>query len=157
MIDNPPAIIHEVSPPKIPRVAAGLTLLVPLGVVAGAGAGLYPFTYWLAPAAALGLGSGHIYAGDPVRGVLIGAGAPVVILGSGAIFGGAAYSLNLFPNYDRNSMGIAASLIGVIAATAAYTGWASVDAYQTTERVNREASPSHDEAEPVRPRGPSAR
>lgn len=144
MLDSPPAIVQEVPPPKNPRVASGLTLLVPLGVVAGAGAGLYPFTYWLAPAAALGLGSGHIYAGDPLRGILIGAGAPVVILGSGAILGGATYNLNLFPNYDRNSMGLAASLIGVVTATALYSGWATVDAYQTTEHINREAKPPAD-------------
>ena len=74
----------------------------------------------------LGLGAGHLYAGDPLRGALVTMGSTAVGLGTFALLhrsggngGGGAYAVGMF------SVGLA-------------VGLAAADAYWTTEQKNRE-------------------
>lgn len=130
---------------KSPVLAAVLSLTSPLTmVVVGTGitgsdqVALKYAGAALAIASPLGFGAGQSYAGDPLRGVLVGLGAPLAIgasIGLGAIvpypqgsgmFGGFS---QLWPMMVLGG----ATFIG-------YTLWAAADAAGTAVRYNREAA-----------------
>jgi hypothetical protein len=82
-------------------------------------------------AAPLGVGAGHFYAGDVTRGAWVSLG------GVGAFLAGGAWGL-YGPNSDLYPRRVNNAVFGALTATAAYSLWASWDAYQTAERINQQ-------------------
>ena len=148
---SPPALATEIaqdaSEPagkKSPIVASLLSAGAPVGLV-GLGFALQrPEVLYVAP---LGLGAGQYYAGDPVRGALVGLGAPVAVAAGTLPFllpglierwsEGGSYRYSLPPSYYTLLFG---TMLGATISTLAYTGWAIGDAYNTVAEANQSRS-----------------
>jgi hypothetical protein len=116
----------EAPPAPEPWVAAGLSVAAPLGLLAVSMVSPYPELGFLVPAT---LGAGHVYAGDPFRGLLVsagGVGASVVGLGLGA------GTVALWPGTPAESL--SRVLWGGVLGTAVAIPVAAWDARRTAER-----------------------
>lgn len=115
-----------------PDVAAGLSLWVPLGVTVAILPLAGPLSMF---AGGLTAGAGHLYAGDPARGVMVSLGGVVVpALGIGL---GVGIGMGLAPSHSSlNSLGFIATagLVAGLASTIGYLLFASQDARHTAER-----------------------
>lgn len=116
-----------------PALAATLSAVTPLALFS-AGVALMkqpaPITYGGIGVVALspvGLGMGQCYAGEPLRGALVGLGGPVVALGLGVL--GDQYLAKPGGMRPSNEAALMYGL-GVLS----YGAWACWDAYQTAER-----------------------
>lgn len=149
--------------PKSPEIARGLTLAAPLGMflvgaplvsamTAASGVSysspansvIQTGFFIMIPAS---LATGYYYAGDPLRGTLVGLGGVAVTVGPLLAVG--AWSGN--NPYTGALIGLPLMLVGFLG----YTAWAASDVYQTTERLNREAEARARPRE-RRPAAPSA-
>ena len=138
---------------KDPWVAAGLSLGLPAlwaGLTYG-GIQLYgnsssPSLAWAGATTAyvlapVSVGAGQFYAGDPLRGTLVGLGAYAVgaaaILASG-VFGdtGHSYPPGVGPSTEQQALTVV-SLVGL---PLVYCLWSGYDAYQTAVRKDHEAT-----------------
>lgn len=114
-----------------PALAGTLSWVVPLGL-AVVTVPLGPFAL---VAGGIGTGAGHLYAGDPTRGILVGVGgvaAPLLGFGAGMGLGLGLAGLN----QSFNSLGAIAvtGIVTGLASTVGYLVFASRDAYRTAER-----------------------
>jgi hypothetical protein len=91
----------------------------------------------IATLAPMGFGAGHLYAGDYTRGALVSLAGPLVVTGTAMAFQAVHDAHN--PVMDLGSMDQRPYFRGWLLAVLAYGTWASWDAYQTAERVNRHA------------------
>lgn len=143
---SPPPPVLGLYQPN-PWVAGVLTASAPLVFAVGLGA--FPSTDLLgAPhllslgLAGLALGSGHAYAGDPLRGAQVAAGGlGIVGLGVGGIF----LASLVTPPSSGAQAGMGTLFLGLGLTTLAavgYSGWAAYDAHQTAERRNRAGAPT---------------
>lgn len=141
-----PAHAAETGPPasvkKDPRLAAGLAW----GITAAAFYSesfleLPPVRFGqlatIATLAPMGFGTGHLYAGDYTRGALVSLAGPLVVTGTAMAFQAVHDAHN--PVTDLGSMDQTPYFRGWLLAMLAYGTWASWDAYQTAERINRDA------------------
>ena len=111
-------MIHRLLPIALAALMlAGANMYVGMGVIA------------LSPA---GFGVGQAYAGDPLRGVLIGAAAPALALGLGVLGDQVLFTGRLEPRPNGPTM----LLVGL--SMLGYGMWASHDAAMTAERVRSE-------------------
>ena len=117
--------VTEPPPLRSPALAAGLAVVAPTALIFLSSQSTDFIVNFSVPV--LGLGAGHLYAGDPLRGALVTVGSTAVGLGTFALLhrsggngGGGAYAVGMF------SVGLA-------------VGLAAADAYWTTEQKNREA------------------
>ncbi|MBM3269896.1 MAG: hypothetical protein FJZ01_19865 [Candidatus Sericytochromatia bacterium] len=123
---------ERVAPRKDPATALALSALSPLALVAGTAAlssvlrpplSADPYTPLAALAAPLLLGTGYLYAGDPYRGALVGAGAYVSAMGGF----GAGFVLGTLTGGQFNNL-VYGTLGGIVAGVV-YAGWALYDVY----------------------------
>jgi hypothetical protein len=84
----------------------------------------------------LGYGAGHIYAGDPLRGLLVGAGGYGAALGGGLLGYGVE---KLVAGSGSPLNGTTGMVVGAGLALVTYGGWSASDAYHTASR-KREAA-----------------
>jgi len=106
------------NPTRFPPLAPWLTFLGPVAAVVGAA--YLPPVGLLFP---LGLGAGHVYAGDPARGMLVSAGSLVPVVTS-------VWSMAV--GFEGGNFATAQATVGTLAATfifLGYWGWAAADAY----------------------------
>lgn len=144
--EAPPAIVRPAD--ASPGVASALSFYTPLagvGVSALAITGM-PAHFVGLPLMALGTGAGHVYAGDPVRGALVGLGgtaAPAAVFGLTTLLG----NLVIPPVTCNASFGEChmappiVPFIGIglgLATEIWYLTWAAGDAAATAERKNAE-------------------
>ncbi len=128
-----PSVTSEPSP----VTAAFITALGPLGVAAGSGllyqAGIRDATPLLAFAVLgpLAIGAGHVYAGDPARGLGVGLGTYYAAVGG--LLAGAGLWL-LLGDDSLDSL-VLVPLVTTSAVVLGYYGWAIVDAAHTAERA----------------------
>lgn len=138
--ESPPPVLGSYRPN--PWLAGAMTASAPLVFAVAVGA--FPSTELLGPPrllslglAGLVLGSGHAYAGDPIRGAKVGAGGlGLVGVGMGGLY---LASLATPPGGGAQS-GFGTLLLGLGLTTVAalgYTGWAAYDAYKTAEPRSR--------------------
>jgi hypothetical protein len=84
----------------------------------------------------LGYGAGHMYAGDPLRGLLVGAGGYGAALGGGLVGFGVE---KLVAGSGSPLNGTTGMVVGAGLALFAYGGWSASDAYHTAAK-QREAA-----------------
>lgn len=129
-------------------VAVGLTYLLPLAFLTAGALLVQPFannqTAMLVVAVpfnlvALGaLGSGYVYAGEPVRGALVALGEAGVLFGSLAL----TFGLAVLIFGPGQSAGFGGALIGgpiVLGSWVAYNVWKLHDLHEVIERKNRQS------------------
>lgn len=85
----------------------------------------------IAVSSPIALGAGQMYAGDPLRGVLVGLGGPLAVIL--AFLGGAAV-----PVESHSGGNYSVIIPSVVGAVVLYEAWALYDAHQTTVRINNE-------------------
>jgi hypothetical protein len=96
----------------------------------------------IATLAPMGFGAGHLYAGDYPRGALVSLAGPLVVTGTAMAFQAVHDAHN--PVTDLGSMDQTPYFRGWLLAMLACGTWASWDAYQTAERVNRDVQVSQE-------------
>jgi hypothetical protein len=134
----------EAGPTRDPTTAVLISALAPVALVGGASAlytavrfalgGADPAGVNVLPGAAaavspLLLSAGYVYAGDPLRGVLVGSGW------YGAVVGGFAIGFAAGTLQGGQFVNLAYGALGALVTGVGYTGWALYDVYATTEAL----------------------
>ena len=124
---------------KNPWVAAGLGWAVTAGTLHSEQyfelPPLYGPTATIATLSPMGFGTGHFYAGDPLRGALVSVAG--LIITSGLAYSSEAIHRQLYPTHYAGPFGRGTPYLNTWLLTGiAYGAWASWDAYHTAERFN---------------------
>lgn len=122
-----------------PWVAAGLTLsAVPAGVLIGTELGQYSIVFQPTVLATPLLSAGHLYAGDPVRGLAFSAGSMGMFLATAAsyvyLYGGRSFRYSETPPWQAGAAGNIVT--GYYITSMLYTAWAAWDAYRIADEKN---------------------